>query len=258
MERGPGLGLSLRKMNLNNIEVIVLATKKYHENNMLLVCFAKNMGKIVVVAPQARQIKSRLRSFCQVIVQGTVALQAPTGNSKYYILRQAQILDSFPRVKSDPYKLASAGYIVSLINKMTVEEQCDLMIYQILDGYLKALSNLTVEQQVTYLHSAIVLRLLVAAGYNAYPQSCHRCDVEVNEGWYEDVKGRIYCGDCFPQGKQISRQSAKQWHALLQNLSSGEWPTIDPETVMAIERYVKYLIGSEPAGQMYISLMRGY
>ena len=245
-------------MNLNKIDAIVLRAVNYQEDHVLLVCLTENLGKIIVVASHARNLKSRLRSFSQAVVHGTIAVQAPRSGSNYYVLQQAQILDSFAAIKSDPYKLGSAGYIVSMIDQMIVGEQADPITYHLLAGFLKALANLTTDQQVTYLHAAIILRVLRAAGYNVYPQNCYHCNEPLQDQWHVGPHGNMYCQECLPHGKAIGRQIIRQWQLLLQELNGGEWPIIDLDVVMAIERFAVSLLEFEPTGQKYLDLIRNY
>lgn len=109
-------------------EAVILKRKNFGEADRVITAFSAKLGKISIIARGVRKITSRRAGNVEVL--NIVKLHL--FKSRNYILQEAQSLETFEKLKSNLTLSAVSFHIVELIDKLTVEEQPSIKLYQIL------------------------------------------------------------------------------------------------------------------------------
>jgi len=248
-------------MNLNNVDTIVLQTRKHQENDILLVCLTRSMGKIYLIATNANSMNSHLRPFCQIITQGMIMLSPVKGQDNLYYLQQAAIDNAFTNIKNHQLKLAIACYWLSLVSEVLLNGQQDQQVFELLSNALTVLNLLEQDAEINNFHAVIVVRILSAIGLPAIPPWCSICKSTLEKNQFiQASSGRVYCDNCRPSSAQlIAYNHLEQWRNLINNgLNTFRKWDVSPELIVAIEAYINGLLGRELKGAKYLKLIRGY
>lgn len=119
------------------VEGIVLNRKNFGEADRILTVFTQQKGKISVVAKGVRRTTSRRAGNVELLNRVSMFLYQGKGLP---ILTEAESLETFSKLKEDLTLSAYAFHIIELVNKMTVEDQENRILYQYLLEVLHRLS----------------------------------------------------------------------------------------------------------------------
>lgn len=120
-------------------EGIVLKRSNFGEADRILTILTKESGKITVIAPGVRRIKSRRSSHVELLNLSKFSLY---GNSKSFmpIVTEAQTLENFSSIKQNLNKIGYAYYICELINGLCPENQENRNVFYYLKTTLSRLA----------------------------------------------------------------------------------------------------------------------
>lgn len=123
----------------HKIEGIVLKRSNFGEADRILTILTKESGKITVIAPGVRRIKSRRSSHVELLNLSKFSLY---GNSKSFmpIVTEAQTLEDFSSIKQNLNKIGYAYYICELINALCPENQENRNVFYYLKSILSRLA----------------------------------------------------------------------------------------------------------------------
>ena len=138
---------------------IVLARKNYGEADRILVVYSKKLGKISLIAKGVRKLKSRKRGSLEVFSQ--IKFSAARGRN-LDIITEAEIIDSYPKIRKDLKKVALAYYFMEVVGRTTHEGEKNPSLYSHL---LKNLRMLKVSDSLKNLRKTFVYEALVLLGF---------------------------------------------------------------------------------------------
>ena len=140
-------------------EGIVLARRNYSEADRILVIYTKNYGKISLIAKGVRKLNSRKRGHLEVF--SYLKFSAARGKN-LDILTEAEIIDSFPKVREDLKKVAVAYYLMEVAGRTTRDGEPNTEVFGIILEYLKRLKK---EEKLRKLRLDFILELLTDIGF---------------------------------------------------------------------------------------------
>jgi DNA repair protein RecO (recombination protein O) len=224
-------------------EGIILKTQNIGEADRVCTIYSPGKGKIRAVAKGARRPKSRFVSSTQVFAYGD--FQIFSGKSLDGI-SQAQLKEAFPRLHDDLIKLAYAGYIVELIDKMVGEGAGDQIVFNMLLAYMRVLSETHDPQLVTV---AFEIKIATVLGYRPRLGSCSQCGKKrLGPGiFFSPESGGVVCKECSSNEFGLSRVSRGALR-LLEALLMAEFAKIERikanrETRREIEKLIRTHLG---------------
>lgn len=231
-------------VNIIRTQAIVLKGLDLGEADRLITIFSREKGKLRIVANGVRRTRNNMSALVQPFTYNNVLIYKGSSIPK---LRQGEILDSFLPLHEDLLSVASASYVIELIDLLLEEEDTQVDIFTLLLITLQIIK----EQG----HSDILLRyfelhLLSLLGYQPHLVSCVQCNKEMaaNEATYFSAKsGGLKCFNCHDpilDGK-ISKASLSLMRNLLtiplsrlRSLVSSQIILAETESIM--ENYIQY------------------
>lgn len=140
-------------------EGIVLGRKNYGEADRILVIYSKHFGKIFLLAKGVRRPTSRKRGHIELF--NLVRFQASGGRSMD-IMTEAEVIDSFNKVKKNLNKVSLAYYFMEVVGRATHENEVHKAVFDLL---LNFLNRLKTETKLKSLRLDFILRLLIVLGF---------------------------------------------------------------------------------------------
>lgn len=118
-------------------EGVILKRRNFGEADRILTVFSQKKGKISVLAKGVRRITSRRAGNVELLNRTVIYLHQGSGMP---ILTEAQSLDTYQQLKTDLMLSTYAYHIIELVDKMTVENQENQILYENLVQVLEKLS----------------------------------------------------------------------------------------------------------------------
>ena len=104
----------------HTVSGIIIKRANYGEGDRLLTIITKEHGKIKVLAKGIRKINSRRSGSVELFNFSRLSLSK--GRS-FYILSEAKVINTFPKIREDLRKIGVAFYAVELADKFISENQ---------------------------------------------------------------------------------------------------------------------------------------
>ncbi|MHB0913328.1 MAG: DNA repair protein RecO [Armatimonadota bacterium] len=180
-------------MPLYSASGIVLRRISFGETDRILTLYTRERGKISAIAKGARKPVSRLAGPTEVLTYARY--QLATGRN-LDIVTQADVRDSFPRVRADLSRLAHATYLAEIVDKMLEEHEANPRVFDLLLSSLYLLERENDPEKITRMFELQFMRLL---GYEPALSECLRCRAEVpEEPYFSPSMGGVVCAECGP------------------------------------------------------------
>jgi DNA repair protein RecO (recombination protein O) len=189
-------------------EVIVLRHTDWGEADRLLVLYSRENGKLRAIAKGIRKIHSRKAGHLEPFTRAAVLL---AHGRDFWIVTQAETVDSYPAFKEDLVRLGYASFIVELLDRFTYEEGENRALYQLLVETLKyAASEGDAFNAVLYYQ----VRLLDLLGFRPLLFECARCGKEIKQQdqFFSALDGGVVCPECsrgLQGGKPVSMRALR-------------------------------------------------
>jgi len=119
-------------------EGIVLKRRDFGEADRILVVFTLARGKVSVVAKGVRRITSRRAGNVELLNRVSMFLYP---GKQLYTLTEATSIDTYQKLKEDLTLSTYAYHIIELVDKLTVEEQENRILYELTVRVLERLSK---------------------------------------------------------------------------------------------------------------------
>ena len=119
-------------------EAIVIKQSKLGESDKILTIYTLEFGKLKAVAKGACRPKSKLGGNVEPL---TFSLMYLARGRNLDIVTQSQIINGFPGLKNDLWRMACGLYILELIDSFTLENSKNRLLFDFLVGILDQLSK---------------------------------------------------------------------------------------------------------------------
>lgn len=119
-------------------QAIVLKRLNFGEADKFITFYSRDYGRLTTLAKGVRRIKSRRASHLEIFNQ--VDIFVVTGKA-FYILREAQAINSFSFLKTKLPRVIHAYKIVEVVDKFCPENQKNKTLFNLLLEGLENLNN---------------------------------------------------------------------------------------------------------------------
>ncbi|PWK08412.1 DNA repair protein RecO [Tumebacillus permanentifrigoris] len=177
---------------MKKVDALVLRTIDYGESHKILTLLTPTYGKIAVMARGAKKPSSQLGSISQPFTYGTYLLMISERGMG--TVAQADLIDSFRKIREDLFKTAYASYMMELIDRFTEEREPSAGIFLLA---LTLLSYLADDKDPEVLMRLTEVKMLDFAGIRPDLFHCANCGQPVETTIrFSIIKGGPLCSDC--------------------------------------------------------------
>ncbi|MBL0388345.1 DNA repair protein RecO [Tumebacillus sp. ITR2] len=177
---------------MKKVEALVLRTIDYGENHKILTLLTDTFGKIAVMARGAKKPSSQLGSISQPFTYSSYLLIISERGMG--TVAQAELIDSFRKIREDLFKTAYASYMMELIDRFTEEREPSAGLYLLA---LTLLSYLADGKDPEILTRLTEVKMLDVAGIRPELFHCANCGRDVESAIrFSVTNGGPLCGDC--------------------------------------------------------------
>lgn len=198
-------------MSMEKAAGLVIKSINYGENDKIITLFTKESGKITAIAKGARNTKSiyvgvtQLFSYCNFVYY--------TGRSFAY-LNQAEMIESFHKLRNDLDKLSKAAYMAEVINQAYEEYESDESALRLILNLLYFMNEgLVAKDEIILL--TFQVKLLGYLGFAPDLRCCQKCSKEAEYFWFSWELGGLTCDECAKENKNAIKCSKEQVEFLL-------------------------------------------
>ncbi len=118
-------------MSLRKTEAIVLRSINHGETSKILTLYSRALGKVTVIAKGARNVKSRFGGNIELMnFISTLVYQKE--NREIQFLSQADILETFPRLRADLTATAVGLAVCELVNQIQAGQESNPLLFRLL------------------------------------------------------------------------------------------------------------------------------
>ena len=242
-------------------EAIVIKQSKLGESDKILTIYTLEFGKLKAVAKGACRPKSKLGGNVEPL---TFSLMYLARGRNLDIVTQSQIINSFPGLKNDLWRMACGIYILELIDSFTLENSKNRLLFDFLVGILDQLSKPDNNEIILRYFE---LQLFHYLGYRPQLHHCVGCDSPLKPvvNFFSPSQGGALCPHCnfsealhweqadtgsFMPSSPLSVDALK----VLRLWQSCDYPTakrvrvkaeLSSELEQVLRKYIRYLLQRE-------------
>jgi len=175
---------------LSVVKGLVIRTVDIKESDRLITVFTEEKGAVTALARGARSLKSRKLAATTQFCYSSFVLES---RGDKYLVKEAELIESFFEIRDSIESLALAGYICEILSDVAVEEaERDLLRL--------ALNSLYAISKKKYSHSkikaAFEIRCATVLGFMPDVLACHICERRDGDFFFDIMGGIIECADC--------------------------------------------------------------
>ena len=254
-------------MPAEKAQALVLRTTDWSESSRIATLWTREFGKVRVLAKGGRRLKSNFENALDLLTLCRIVFLRKSssgfGSPSLDLLTEAQVVERFPRLRTDLPALYAAYYIAELLSDWTEDYDPHPLLFDEVLAALRTLGQADTIAQSTGLRLArFELVLLRELGYTPTLTSCAVCGREIRATLagasgsttlaFSSAAGGMVCSDCRPTRRDTMALSPEAWQAL-RDLSENEeaWrqslnPDVRAELRRVLNDYVTYLLGRRP------------
>ncbi len=159
--------------NIIKCRGIVLKTTPFKESSLIASVFTDRMGKVRLMAKGIRRPKSKMCGAMEPFSLDEIIFYRREFKD-IYTLSDAVVVDCFPRVRGDPYRVGAAMVVCEYFDKSLPMEEPDTAVFSELVSFLKRLENVPADS-VRALVFGHLARALSGSGVMPHLDDCVRC-----------------------------------------------------------------------------------
>lgn len=226
-------------------EAIVLSKMDYSNSSKIANFFTKDYGRISGIIKGARRSSSKIGVQVDLFNHVYIVLYRKDSR-EIQLVTQVDLLNHFPRIKSNLELLKYATAVLELVNKLTLEGENNSRLFR---GIIKILELIDWSGEVPGIALIkFMLFFLKELGYEASFDQCSVCAKELNskEKSFFHLEKNLICNSCaehIPGLTTISQELFILLNCL--NLKKSELTESQREidnAIFFIEKFLKYHI----------------
>ena len=183
-------------MSICVTDAIVLNRTLMGDSSLLVTLYTRDFGKLKVVARGARKPKSKMGPALQPFTIVSVTFRRKEQHD-LQTLNQADILTVFRRLSENLTRMAYAGAVTELINRLVIGEEPSEELFTLASLTLQAL-NTQPPEAGEIIFWRFQLRLAASFGYTPQFTHCAGCSTEIEgaDPRFSPAMGAILCAAC--------------------------------------------------------------
>lgn len=239
---------------MSNHQGIVISSKSYKENDKLITCLVRDLGKVNIISENSKNSSTNFALSEPLCLIDFSANKISNSDCLYY-LYQGKLIDAYKEIRVSQVKLAYAIYFLNIVSSLIDYCEVEKKVFDFTKQYL-SLVKIVDDSELGLYTTVMSIRLLSILGLGAMPKWCFNCDIEHQNFIYITDSGLSLCKDCIDEEKHV-RIAKDRWSSLcgselieLKNFS------LSKDELLAIEFYIKGIVGKEIKGYKYLNLIR--
>jgi len=184
-------------MGLCSGEAVVLRTRSYRENDLLVTLFFKEHGKVTGVARGAKRSRKRFGGLLMPLHALDVHYKE-TSNSSLISLREASMVRSFSGIRQSLDALMAGTYILDVVSHFSEEREPNSSLYGTI---IKTLEQFSETSNCEPILRRFEWNCLEAVGFRPELSHCVECRnfrPPEKGGIFYFARGGILCRQCRP------------------------------------------------------------
>ena len=225
---------------LTEVKGLVIRTVDIKETDRLITIFTEERGAITALARGARSLKSRKMSSTMQFCYGSFVLY---GQADKYLIKEAELIESFFDIRQSIEGLALAGYITEVLSDVTVEvSEKDLLRLSLNSLYAISRGKYAIEK----IKAAFEIRAASILGFMPDVISCNNCGEQHGDFFFDIMGGIIECSECRKKTAQSGAEHPDPHEShILSILSEGAKIALGYCIYAPIERIFSFNISDE-------------
>lgn len=176
----------------NSTQIIVFKVKDFKEKDKILQVFSLELGLVNIIVKNIKTPKSKLKWLCQPFCFAEVML-SKLGD--YYIVTNANLLNSFYETCLDIDKLYSLSNLIVVINSILPKNESSPLLFLNLLKTLQLYNYENIKYNLVY--CKFLIDMLSSVGYKFNTEICFECKNALLSSKYLSVSsGAIICKNC--------------------------------------------------------------
>ncbi len=241
-------------MSAEKATALVLRTTDWSESSRIATLWTREFGKVRVLAKGGRRLKSNFENALDLLTLcGIVFLRKSSGGLD--LLTEAQVIQRFPRLRTDLSALYAAYYVAELLADGTQDYDPHPLLF---DEALATLRELGGECGPRVARFEMVL--LRELGYSPVLDRCAGCGGEMNEAEaaFGASANGVLCRNC-RGGHRDARPLSPPAYRTLRDLAApgddwrGTWSVeVRADVRQLLGQYITHLMGRRPRMLSYL------
>jgi DNA repair protein RecO (recombination protein O) len=232
-------------------QALVVRFTDWSETSRIVTLWTREFGKVRALAKGGRRLRSNFESALDLLtVCSMVFLRKSSGGLD--LLTEAQVVQRFPRLRTDLSALYGAYYVAELLADWTQDYDPHPALWDEALATLQALGASDVPSGPRVMGFEVVL--LRELGYSPSLDDCAGCErpLTASSLAFSAAAGGALCPACQPAQRERRPLSPGAWRALRELGEPGEgWrgladPDVRAELRQLLNHYVTYLLGRRP------------
>jgi DNA repair protein RecO (recombination protein O) len=181
-------------LRAHRVDALVLRAIAYGESDAVLHLLVRGRGRISAFARGARSSRKRFGGALEPF-QRVEALVSEREGQELWALREARVVEAYPRLRDDLHRIAHAGYAAELVHEITRAGEPADALFALLEDFL---ARLEAGAATSARLRALELLALEASGLAPELSRCARCGSEVPAGRaaFDPDAGGLLCAPC--------------------------------------------------------------
>ena len=183
------------------VRALVLRAVPYRDADLVVTLFSRDRGKLSAIARSARRSRKRFGAGLDLLTVSDMQVKRSRG--EMWNLLGAEVVDSFIALANDMATLAHSSYALELVRELTVAEQPDEYIFDLLVEMWRTLRE--GGPSVAVLRT-FELHLLEACGLGPVLDRCVACgrdqDLDADGARFDPGRGGMVCPSCLMTARQ--------------------------------------------------------
>ena len=246
-------------MAIQKTEAFILRSHPFRTSSLIVTTFSRSFGKIKGVAKGVRSEGAPHPSTFEPFTLLEIVFYEKI-RSDLHLISEANILESFETLRSDLETLATAYYLVDLVDQLTQPHDPHESIFELLHFAFQWLPSVSPFLLARFFET----RLLAEVGLLPHLEGCLGCGEKNPEKAYFSVRqGGFFCPNCrkkAPESKPLSSALLEGVRGLLE--IKGQLPeaalahSVERELEGFLERFIAERLGKQLATSRFLRQVR--
>lgn len=182
-------------MALVKSRAIILRTYKLGETSKVVVCYTRDYGKVRLVAKGGRTGGTRFGAALEPMMVSGVLFYLREGRD-LLLVSKAEIVRDFPELRRDLERMAFAGAVLEVADRLLAEREGDPCVFDLIEGALGDLAT-GAPDLLDAAFWSFELSLASALGYGPELDRCTVCGRGAAPApAFSARRGGVVCGRC--------------------------------------------------------------
>ena len=190
-------------MKIEKVTGIVLSDTNYSESSKILNVLTKEHGKIGIISKGCRNLKSSLRSVSSKLTYGYFKIYYKQEGLS--VLISVDIINDFPNIKQDLFKIGYATFLSDLTNQVLKETSSN----EIFDLFINGLIKINDDFDPMIIANIIELKYLNYLGVMPILDCCSVCGSNKKIVTVSSFSGGYLCVNCYKNEYIVDEKTVK-------------------------------------------------